>query len=88
MAEVTPASECSRKLISNFDTKKLLEDVLEILKDEKVFDTTGEFPVVEFSHPHELQVSYFIIYYYYNVNIFFRSGYRVRERNLLRFFFF
>ncbi|XP_008559042.1 cysteine sulfinic acid decarboxylase [Microplitis demolitor] len=55
MAEVTPASECSRKLISNFDTKKLLEDVLEILKDEKVFDTTGEFPVVEFSHPHELQ---------------------------------
>ncbi|XP_015110026.1 cysteine sulfinic acid decarboxylase [Diachasma alloeum] len=33
----------------------VLEEVVEIFKQEHVFDTTGKYPVVEFLHPKELQ---------------------------------
>ncbi|KAH0560808.1 hypothetical protein KQX54_008727, partial [Cotesia glomerata] len=53
MDDVTPNSRSASE--KSFDTEKLLVELLEISKDEKVFDTTGQFSVVEFLHPHQLQ---------------------------------
>ncbi|CAD6215684.1 GSCOCG00000497001-RA-CDS [Cotesia congregata] len=53
MDDVTSNSTSASE--KSFDTEKLLVELLKILKDEKMFDTTGEFPVVEFLHPHQLQ---------------------------------
>lgn len=43
------------------ETSRVLEDIFQILKQGKVFDTPGDHPVVNFLHPAELQVNYISI---------------------------
>lgn len=37
----------------------ILDDVFKILKEEHVFDTSGNNQVIEFVHPKELQVNFY-----------------------------
>ena len=52
--------------VGSIDTTKILENLLNILKEEGVFDRTRNQPVIQFLHPHELMV--IINYYIYCIN--------------------
>lgn len=45
------------ELSTGDETVRILDDLVKVLKDERVFDSTGTQPVVNFVHPKELQVS-------------------------------